>query len=1274
MNYKPNVNLHVKQDKMISSSYYDGSKATDQNRSSLSHLPTGSSAPHQKNIPGLPLYILYPEKARTLQQNFFSIGFPISYGAIDLPIKPTQTITKFQDPTIQDPLEWCKTFRRVAVLNQWINETSLLILQDLIDEKYLIQLESKKTLDTKLDLLCEILFPYKDFNLYRKALTQVKRFSFSTFNEYVKALEDIRRRADLCGQKSQDKIPERDIIDVIIENLTFKERSYLSTINAHTLEEIQTGIQNYQENQVYFNLSETSSKEKTNNEIPRKPKQYCYYHKTTFHDAKDCKYLQSKGKSNENHKQVCSVSKSESKISQPSFPMTCLTTQDLPVNLLIDTGACKNFISENYIKKHLSDVEQKGVNEEIILADGSKAMVTKKIEIKGKLDFDDTFRNYEFFVLPNLPYDGILGIESLASLNCSLQLEKGKISIKTCADSDPDSLISNKSELPFLSDSVFKSQIQHFVDKNPKIGRINTNPMKIHLSNTIPVCKRPYTISLPRIEDTKKEINKLLEMNIIRESKSAYASPAFPIPKKNGKTRLVVDYKELNSKTIKLGYPFPNMQYSLIDLKGAKYFSQLDLNMGYYQIPMAEESIEKTAFVTPFGHYEFLRMPFGLSNAPRVFQQVMTSKLKQFPFAKVFVDDILIFSPCYESHKTHVIQVLQHLLNEGISINFEKSSFLKNEVKYLGKIINKDGIRADLDSLCGIEKFQTPKNKTHLMKLLGKLNWFREHVPNLSNYLINITAKLKQTNSKFTWTREDENALDSVIKIIKSQIILHHPDLDKEFVLKTDASDEGVGALLYQEEKLVGIYSNKLKAAEKNYTTTEKELLAIIKALKHFKSIILGTRIKVLTDHKNLTYITTCENNRAQRWKILLDEFNVELEYIEGKRNIEADMFSRCMLLTRKEEKDLASKCLNKLEKKSGHEKEGENEPAKFPSNYDELNRRIIHPAISEKLVQSLHRHLGHPGRNKLFNTLNKALNIQNLGKIVEYITRFCKTCQTQKNTTSRKGKLIGQLTADRPFQRISIDLYGPLDLRYFKKETTHEKIMLVVIIDIYSRLTEIIPTKSISAKTMVKIVQTKWIEKYGAPTEMISDQGKQFIATHFKDFLAKQNIKQILSSSYNPTGNSIVERANQTIGNVLRCSKNGSLKQAIKFCKRNLNQTYHSVLGMSPFEVVKQQNPINSKLKVTVSHEQIKSRKEKRSQDDLEKRNKLRTYIEYKKGDQVLIKTPFPDKLDTRWKGPFAIVEVSHKNYLLVKIRGETIRVNVKRTKPFKREEHVVE
>jgi putative transposase len=226
--------------------------------------------------------------------------------------------------------------------------------------------------------------------------------------------------------------------------------------------------------------------------------------------------------------------------------------------------------------------------------------------------------------------------------------------------------------------------LENFKSTNPKLGRVEGRELSIPLTCQVPVNERPYPIAMAFLPKVKEEIDRLLKLKIIRKSNSVYASPAFAVPKKEGKIRLVVDYRKLNDKTLKLGYPFPNIQYSLMDLKGSEKFSQIDLNMGYHQIPVKEEDVYKTAFVVPFGHYEFLRMPFGYSNAPREFQRVMTDIFSDLPFVKIFVDDILIFSRSEEEHYDHVLQVLQRCRDENLSINFEKSSFKKKEVNTLG--------------------------------------------------------------------------------------------------------------------------------------------------------------------------------------------------------------------------------------------------------------------------------------------------------------------------------------------------------------------------------------------------------------------------------------------------------------------------------------------------------------------------------------------------------------------------------------------------------------
>lgn len=325
-----------------------------------------------------------------------------------------------------------------------------------------------------------------------------------------------------------------------------------------------------------------------------------------------------------------------------------------------------------------------------------------------------------------------------------------------------------------------------------------------------------------------------------------------------------MDYRDLNKVTIKECYPFPEVNEEIFLLKGSNWFSQIDLNQGYYQIPVAKEDQHKTAFVTNDGYYEFTRMPFGLTNAPRIFQKCMKQILGHLPYIKIFLDDILIHSISKEEHVQHIKELLDICQTNHVSINFEKSNFCRREIKYLGHIINQNGIKADISRVSAMEKLGKPQTRKQLQKLVGFVNWFRPYVQNLSTLLHPITKLLKQ-NRQVIWKEPQTQALKQIFEKIKENIQLAHPDPNKPFTLFTDASIIGIGAILIQWDKVIGVYSHKLTGSEKNYTTMECETYAIIRAVLYFKKIMYGSRIIIKTDNVNLIHQKPIESNRTQR-------------------------------------------------------------------------------------------------------------------------------------------------------------------------------------------------------------------------------------------------------------------------------------------------------------------------------------------------------------------------------------------------------------------------
>jgi hypothetical protein len=246
--------------------------------------------------------------------------------------------------------------------------------------------------------------------------------------------------------------------------------------------------------------------------------------------------------------------------------------------------------------------------------------------------------------------------------------------------------------------------------------------LKINLTTSEPITSKPYPIPIKVYSLFKKEIERLLDEGIIRRSTSTYAAPAFGIFKPNNTLRIVVDYRKLNKITIKDNFPFPSIKDEIETFKDMKYFSKLDMKNGYYQLKVDDNDIYKTAFITPLGQFEFIRVPFGLCNAPKSFQRAMTSILHGHTNVKVYLDDIIIVSKTVQEHLTDLENVFKRLFENKISINFEKCEFFKNEIKYLGMIINGDGVKTDISRVNEAKIKFIPKTRRQIQKLIGYLN------------------------------------------------------------------------------------------------------------------------------------------------------------------------------------------------------------------------------------------------------------------------------------------------------------------------------------------------------------------------------------------------------------------------------------------------------------------------------------------------------------------------------------------------------------------------
>ncbi|GBN37648.1 Retrovirus-related Pol polyprotein from transposon 297, partial [Araneus ventricosus] len=454
------------------------------------------------------------------------------------------------------------------------------------------------------------------------------------------------------------------------------------------------------------------------------------------------------------------------------------------------------------------------------------------------------------------------------------------------------------------------------------VGRCNMTQHRINTGDHPPIKQYPRRLPLARKEEADNLVKEMVDNGIIEESSGPWASPIVLVKKKDGSTRFCVDYRKLNEITKKDSYPLPRIDDTLDALNGSQWFTTLDLKSGYWQIEIRPEDREKTAFTTGQGLWQFKVMPFGLCNAPATFERLMETVLRGLSSEAclVYLDDIIIVGRTFEEHLNNLRKVFQRLQKANLKLNLKKCRFFQKEVTYLGHVISAEGVKTDPEKIKAVVDWPRPETVHDLRSFLGLCTYYRRFVKNFST-IAKPLHKLTEAKSNFNWTEECEKSFNSLKQALTSSPILTYPRTDKDFILDTDASNEGIGAVLSQnignEERVIAYFSKSLGKPERNYCVTRKELLAIVKSIEHFHHYLYGRKFLLRTDHASLRWLLNFKEPEGQiaRWIQRLQEYDFEIQHRKGTSHGNADALSRRPC------KESCKQCTN-AEKKFGMERD----------------------------------------------------------------------------------------------------------------------------------------------------------------------------------------------------------------------------------------------------------------------------------------------------------------------------------------------------------------
>lgn len=1028
-----------------------------------------------------------------------------------------------------------------------------------------------------------------------------------------------------------------------------------------------------------------------------------------------------------------------------SVPMILmdLKLEEGKIEALLDTGASKCFITLDLIKKLKAQKKLKKVESVIAkVISVNKQVINIKKQARIHFKLGNCSWTHNFFIVNQMNSKVILGYDFIKKAKINIDWEAKRIlfgfnnavipvdkrQVGSNLHIQPADLAHSLSLIDNGQHCDNTKWVEQLINEFPDVINTSTGlacvePIRLNVNpppNLNKLNSPPYQMTPDKLCAMREITNDLLTQGIIRKSTNSFASPAFLIPKKEkNQYRLVCNYKKVNQYIENDVYPLPTVDNAFMFLAQAKFFTVLDLNQAYFQLPLHKDSKKWSSFCTPYGIFEHNGVPQGI----KIGSQALTRTLDQilgdykFKFVFNFLDDCLIFSNSLKEHKFHIKQVLMKFRQYGLTVNPLKITVGKPVVKYLGHIIGDGKLISDPDRTKVIHSYKTPTKVKDIQRFLGFVGFYSRFIPKFSDIAAPLN-KLRQKDVKFKWTDVEQQAFDKLKFAVTNPPILFLPDFSKEFVITADASDTGLGAILQIRENgnlyPVHYASRTLSRAERAYSTYKKEFLACLFAVEKFR-LYLSKKFILQTDNMAVSYVLkkNAATGQLARWALKLAEFDFSIEHIKGTLNI-ADTLSRlyenddrkienspktndfCSMLMyfpeifqnlpNLQRQDVRlRKILDDL--RNGIVTTGyslKRNVLYYATNRNKKPKIVVPESMQLVVTKYFHELPGaaHSGIAKTINKINKEFVWPDMLNFIRNYVRTCGQCQLAKPAQNLKRGLMNSSPATYPCEKFYCDFVGPLP----RTKLGHSAIFVVV--DAFSKFCFIYPVRKQTAAAAIDILNKYIFAQHGLCKILVSDNGSQFTSHKFKAFLFGNSIQHITTSVYRPKSNQ-TERVNRNIVSALKIFHNAEHKKwdtLLPWFMQAFNVNIHESTKNTPSRIFLGRNLINSlqlnwEIPIEWSHDQENVVKKalkqlKRAHEKTSKRyNKGRFISELKIGDKILVPNftlsnkgkGLASKLMNRWRGPFKIVDLKGVNVIVKMSPNKSQSFHVDQVKIFR-------